>query len=150
MEKVWAPPAQAQERRVPTIWAALLLICSGPASTRLLSYYAVTVGLAQTRPCRGAATEGVPARKPMLVAYLHSTAYFQTREWGQWCPSEHFLMDIRGRQSSILGWIPGRVHPAFSDGPPEGRRSTKCTRVCVTGNSHAFFECGRDFIVGLS
>ena len=64
-----APPAPAQERRAPTIGAALLPTCSGPAPTRLLSYDAVTVGRAQTRPCRGATTEGVPARKSMSVAY---------------------------------------------------------------------------------
>ena len=64
-----APPAPAQERRAPTIGAALLPTGSGPAWTRLLSYYAVTVGRAQSRPCRGATTEGVPARKSMSVAY---------------------------------------------------------------------------------
>ena len=50
-------------------WAALLPTCSGPATTRLLSYDAVMVGRAQKRPCRGAATEGVPARKPMSAEY---------------------------------------------------------------------------------
>ena len=64
-----APPAQAQERRAPTIGEALLPSGSGSAPTRLLSYDAVTVGRAQTRPCRGATTEGVPARKSMSVAY---------------------------------------------------------------------------------
>ena len=104
--QVWAPPAQAQERRAPTIGEALLPTGSGPASTCLLSYdTAVMVGRAQTRPCRGAATEGgkktnvsgVPARVPKSVFPQH-----RTREWGHWCPSEHSLMNTRGRPSSIL------------------------------------------------
>ena len=64
-----ALPAPAQERRAPTIGAALLPTGSGPALTRLLSYDAVAVGLEQTRSCRGATTEGVPARKSMSVAH---------------------------------------------------------------------------------
>ena len=38
----------------------------------------VTVGRVQTRPCRDLATEGVPARKPMSVAYRqeYQKAYF--------------------------------------------------------------------------
>ena len=44
-----------------TIGAALLptRTGSGPAPARLLSYDTMMVGLAQTRPCRGASTEGV-------------------------------------------------------------------------------------------
>ena len=55
---------------MPTIGPALLPTGSGQAPTRLLSHDAETVGRAQTRPCRGAATEGVLARQPVLVAYL--------------------------------------------------------------------------------
>ena len=94
--QVWAPPATAQERRAPTIRAALRPTGSGPAQTLLLSYV-VAVGRAQTRPCRGAATEGVPARKPMSAAYRQENqkAYF----WST------------GRGNGVTG-----VHRAFSDG----------------------------------
>ena len=74
----WAPPATAQERRAPTVRAALRPIGSGPEQTLLLSYYVVAVGRVQTRPCHGASTEGVPARKPMSAAYRkgNQKAYF--------------------------------------------------------------------------
>ena len=117
--QVWSAQAPAQEHRVPTIGPALLPTGSGQAPTRLLSHDAETVVRAQARPCRGAATEGVLARKPMLVAYLQSAKsvfpQHRTREWGHWCPSEHSLMDTRGRPLSILRWKPGRVHRACSD-----------------------------------
>ena len=69
--QVSTPPVPAQECRAPTIRAALLLTGSGPTPMLLLQYHAVAVGRrgAQTRPCRGAATEGVQARKPMSAAY---------------------------------------------------------------------------------
>ena len=75
---IWAPQAPAQERRAPTVGAALLPTGSGLAPTRLLLYNTVTVGRAETRPCRGAATEDVPARKPTSVAYQqeYQNAYF--------------------------------------------------------------------------
>ena len=41
MAQVWARQAPAQERRAPTIGAALLQTGSGPALTRLLSYNAL-------------------------------------------------------------------------------------------------------------
>ena len=125
-----APPAPAQERRAPTIGAALLPIGSGPAPTRLLSYDAVMVGRAQTRPCHGATTEGVPARKAMSVAYRleYKKAYFRST----------------GRGNGATG-----VHRAFSDGyqgesiehsqmnPTEGSRGTKCTpRQYVRPETH--------------
>ena len=67
-----APPAPAQERRAPTIGAAMLPTGSGPAPTRLLlSYDAVTVGCADTmlswshdggRTGKKINVSGVPAR----------------------------------------------------------------------------------------
>ena len=92
-----APPAQAQWRRAPTIGAALLPTASGPAPMRLLSYDAVMVGRAQTRPYRGAMTEGVQARKSMSVAYRreYKKAYFRST----------------GPVNGATG-----VHRAFSDG----------------------------------
>ena len=94
-----APPAPAQERRTPTIGAALLPTGSGLAPTRVLSYNAVTVGQAQTRPCRGATTEGVPARKSMSGAY--------------WREYKKAFSSFRstGRGDEATG-----VHRAFSDG----------------------------------
>ena len=135
-----APPAPAQERRAPTIGAALLPTGSGPAPTRLLSYDAVTVGRAQTRPCRGATTEGVPARKSMSVAYRreYKKAYFSSTGRGdganqgearkeehgvQLCPgvhSEHSLMDTRVRA----------IEHSQMD-PTEGSWSTKRTTGCA-------------------
>ena len=72
---------------------------SGPAPMRLLSYDAVTVGRAQTRPCRGATMEGVPARKSMSVAYRreYKKVYSSFRR--------------TGRGNGATG-----VHRAFSDG----------------------------------
>ena len=97
---------QTQERRAPTIGPALLPTGSGPAPTRLLSYDAVTVGRAQTRPCRGATTEGVPARKLMSVATGESTknriSTAQDEGMGPLVSIEHSLMDTRGRPWSIL------------------------------------------------
>ena len=90
---------QTQERRAPTFGPALLPTGSGPAPTRLLSYDAVTVGLAQTQPCRGATTEGVQARKSMSVAYR--------REYQKAYSS--FLRTGRGKGAT-------GVHRAFSDG----------------------------------
>ena len=82
-----APPAQAQERRAPTNGAALLQTGSGPALTRLLSYDAVMVGRAQTRQCRGATTEGVPAIINVSgeQARVQKSVFQQDRtsEWGQ-------------------------------------------------------------------
>ena len=95
--QVWARQAPAQERRAPTIGAALLPTCSGPATTRLLSYDAVMVGRAQKRPCRGAATEGVPARKmgPLVSIRAFSDGYHGES-------IEHSQMDTRESPSSIL------------------------------------------------
>ena len=123
-----APPAPAQERRSPTIGAALLPTDSGPAPTRLLSYNAVTVGRAQTRPCRGATTEGVPSRKSMSVAYRREyrdkKAYSSFRSTGrgngatgvhrassdgyQGASIKHSLIYARESPSSILKWTPQR------------------------------------------
>ena len=91
-----APPAPAQEHRAPTIGAALLPTGSGQAPTRLLSYDAVKVGRAQTRPCRGATTEGAPARKSMSVAYRreYKKAYSaQDEGMAPLMSIEHSLMD---------------------------------------------------------
>ena len=54
-----------------------------------------------------------------------------------------------GVHQSNLWWIPGRGHQAFSDGPQEGRRSTKCTTVFETGNSHACFAIANWIIEGV-
>ena len=121
-----ALPAPAQERRAPTIGAALLPTGSGPALTRLLSYEAVVVGRAQTQSCRGATTEGVPARKSMSVAYRReykkADSSFRSTGRGngatgvhrafsdgdQRASIEHSLMDTRECPSSILKWTPQR------------------------------------------
>ena len=74
---------------------------------------------------------------------IPKSAYLEhrTREWGHWRPS------------SILGWIPGRVHRAFSDGPLDGRRRHKMHNICAAGNSHACFarviETSSRIIVGV-
>ena len=104
-----APPAPAQERRAPTIGAALLPTGSGPAPTRLLSYDAVTVGRAQTRPCRGATTEGVPARKSMSVAYQreYKKAYFRSTGRGNGATGVHQACSDHESDG---------YHRAFSDG----------------------------------
>ena len=91
--QVRAPQAPAQKRRAPTIGPALLPTCSGPAPTRLLSYDAVTRG----RTGKKTNVSSVLARVPKSIFPQH-----RTREWGHWCPSEHSLIDTRGRPSSIL------------------------------------------------
>ena len=98
-----APPAQAQEHRAPTIGAALLPTGSGPGPMRLLSYNAVTVGRAQTRPCRGATTEGVPARKSMSVAYgqEYQKAYFNSTGRGNGATGVHQASSDRYQAESI-------------------------------------------------
>ena len=89
--QVWSAQAPAQEHRVPTIGPALLPTGSGQAPTRLLSHDAETVGRAQTRPCRGAATEGVPARKSLSVAYRpeYQKAYFHSTGRGNGATGVH-------------------------------------------------------------
>ena len=154
-----APPAPARERRAPTIGAALLPTCSGPAPTRLLSYNAVTVGRAQTRPCRGATTEGVPARKSMSVAYRreYQKAYssFRSTGRGNGATGVHRAFSNENQGASIKhSLMDTRESPSkFSDGPREGRRSTKCTTVCAARNSHACFarviEISSRIVVGV-
>ena len=116
--QVWSAQAPAQEHRVPTIGPALLPTGSGQAPTRLLSHDAETVGRAQTRPCRGAATEGVLARQPVLVAYLQecqkriSTAQDEglgplvsiraVSDGYQGASIEHSQMETRESPSSML------------------------------------------------
>ena len=156
-----APPAPAQERRAPTLGAALLPTGSGPAPTRLLSYDAVMVGRAQTRPCRGSMTEGVQARKSMSVAYRreYKKAYFRSTGRGngatgvhrafsdgyQGASIEHSLMDTRESPSSILKWTPR--------GKQEHKMHNTETTVCAAGNSHACFahviEISSRIIVGV-
>ena len=89
--QIWAPQAPAKERRAPTIGAALRPTGSGTAPTRLLSYDAVAVGRAQTRACRGAATDGIQARKAMSAANRqeYRKAYFRSTGRGNGATGVH-------------------------------------------------------------
>ena len=140
------------EHRAPTIGAALLLTCSGPAPTRLLSYNAVTVGLEQSRPCRGATTEGVQARKSMSVEYLreYKKAYSSFRSTGrgngatgvhraisdgyQGASIEHSLMDTRER--------PGESIEHSQMDPTEGSREGETRRPTVPWRPFRAFPDG--------
>ena len=77
----------------------------------------------------------------------------QDKGMGPLASIEHSRMDSRESPSSILGWIPGRVHRAFSDGPLGGRRRHKMHNICAAGNSHACFarvmETSSRIIVGV-
>ena len=121
---VWAPPAMAQERRAlaPTISAALRPTGSGPAQTLLLSYDVVAVGRAQTRPCHGAATEGVLARKPMSAAYRQENqkAYIWSTGRGNRVTSVHQTQMIRAFSD---GYQRASIEHFLMD-PQRGRRGT--------------------------